>query len=107
MRISDWSSDVCSSDLPQHCRAIERDGLSYANGGAPPGERRPTEIGLEDVDLQHVRPATEGSAQRELRHGQAVGQQQIGRAACRERVCKYVYISVVAVSLKNKTSNRH
>src|SRR3546814_16466203 len=25
---------------------------------------------------------------------------QIGRAACRERVCRYVWISVVAVSLK-------
>src|SRR3546814_14523860 len=25
---------------------------------------------------------------------------QIGRASCRERVCKYVYISVVGVSLK-------
>src|SRR3546814_13256215 len=31
-------------------------------------------------------------------------QHQIGRASCRERVCQYVYISVVAVSL-NKTSH--
>src|SRR3546814_15202094 len=30
--------------------------------------------------------------------------QQIGRASCRERVCQYVSISVVDVSLKNKTS---
>src|SRR3546814_11588567 len=28
---------------------------------------------------------------------------EIGRASCRERVCQYVYVSVVAVSL-NKTS---
>src|SRR3546814_11388502 len=27
---------------------------------------------------------------------------QIGRASCRERVCRYVYISVVAVSLQKK-----
>src|SRR3546814_16597414 len=27
---------------------------------------------------------------------------QIGRAACKERVCQYVYIWVVSVSLKNK-----
>src|SRR3546814_20455019 len=27
---------------------------------------------------------------------------QIGRASCRERVCQYVWISVVAVSLKTK-----
>src|SRR3546814_15589214 len=30
---------------------------------------------------------------------------QIGRASCRERVCQYVSISVVAVSLKKKDSN--
>src|SRR3546814_16232826 len=30
---------------------------------------------------------------------------KIGRASCRERVCKYVYISVVAVSLQKKTTN--
>src|SRR3546814_20592256 len=29
---------------------------------------------------------------------------QIGRAACRERVCPYVYISVGAVALKKKTT---
>src|SRR3546814_15799483 len=29
---------------------------------------------------------------------------QIGRASCRERVCQYAYLSVVAVSLKNKTN---
>src|SRR3546814_12747647 len=29
--------------------------------------------------------------------------QEIGRASCRERVCQYVWISVVAVSLKKKT----
>src|SRR3546814_20206591 len=26
MRISDWSSDVCSSDLPVQCQALERAG---------------------------------------------------------------------------------
>src|SRR3546814_13233166 len=32
----------------------------------------------------------------------ARGENQIGRASCRERVCQYVYISVVGVSLKKK-----
>src|SRR3546814_13772560 len=32
--------------------------------------------------------------------------QQIGRATCRARVCQYVYISVVAVSLKKKKNNK-
>src|SRR3546814_15821781 len=31
---------------------------------------------------------------------------QIGRASCRERVCQYVYISVVAVSLQKKITER-
>src|SRR3546814_20247664 len=30
------------------------------------------------------------------------GRQEIGSASCRERVCQYVYISVVAVSLTTK-----
>src|SRR3546814_14962901 len=35
-------------------------------------------------------------------------QLKIGRASCRERVCQYVQISVVAASCKNKdTTNRH
>src|SRR3546814_13977240 len=31
---------------------------------------------------------------------------EIGRAACRERVCQYVWISVVAVSFKQKTAKQ-
>src|SRR3546814_21170312 len=34
------------------------------------------------------------------------GKRQIGRASGRERVCQYVEISVVAVSLKKKSKNR-
>src|SRR3546814_17168068 len=30
---------------------------------------------------------------------------EIGRESCRDRVCQYVYISVVAVSVKNKVDN--
>src|SRR3546814_11015371 len=39
--------------------------------------------------------------------GQILGQTgQIGRASCRERVCQYVSISVVAGSLKKKEHNK-
>src|SRR3546814_18538713 len=31
---------------------------------------------------------------------------EIGRASCRERVCQYVYISVLAVSLKKTKSKK-
>src|SRR3546814_18207477 len=36
---------------------------------------------------------------------QAALRVEIGRASCRERVCQYVSISVVAVSLKKKQTN--
>src|SRR3546814_13478329 len=36
----------------------------------------------------------------------AGAQGQIGRASCRERVCQYVEISVVAVSLKKKSTQK-
>src|SRR3546814_18090277 len=36
---------------------------------------------------------------------EALAATEIGRASCRERVCEYVLISVVAVTLKKKTNN--
>src|SRR3546814_12885780 len=36
----------------------------------------------------------------------AVQAKQIGRASCRERVCKYVLLAVVAVSLKKKKKRK-
>src|SRR3546814_19047930 len=36
-----------------------------------------------------------------------IAQQAIGRASCWERVCQYVQISVVAVSLNTKTKQIH
>src|SRR3546814_20743368 len=35
---------------------------------------------------------------------QEISRDQIGRASCRERVCQYVYISVVAETIKKKTT---
>src|SRR3546814_5162279 len=60
MRISDWSSDVCSSDL-QLVREIAHQAL-------------------------HVDLAQQG---RHLAHHHRAGT-ELGRASCRERVCQYV-----------------
>src|SRR3546814_6979600 len=60
MRISDWSSDVCSSDLFQHLRLAETGG--------------------EDQVCQQI---ALGGRRRTQPH-------EIGRASCRERVCQYV-----------------
>src|SRR3546814_1851112 len=75
MRISDWISDVCSSDLPR-----------------PRGRAGP-------IPPASGSPADRTAAPRCRRARQATAQASgaIGRASCRERVCQYVYISVVAV----------
>src|SRR3546814_10611987 len=81
MRISDWSSDVCSSDLPL-LAAIKAGGvnaMAHITGG-----------GLPD-NLPRVLPEGHGAdldvAGWDLN---PVFRWQIGRASCRERVCQYV-----------------
>src|SRR3546814_15934988 len=95
MRISDWSSDVCSSDLLFFDRLDDRqiavdqeieDGVEHIIGAV--GEERGS--GLELVAKIAV------GALRSVAD-------EIGRASCRERVCQYVYISVVGGPLKTKT----
>src|SRR3546814_12247826 len=80
MRISDWSSDVCSSDL----LAVESALLAGAD--------------FEQAD----RFRRLAQAQHHPRTPPGTGGTEIGRASCRERACPYVSISVVAVSLKTK-----
>src|SRR3546814_4394330 len=86
MRISDWSSDVCSSDL----RADVERGARGERGGS-----------REKISLSGIRRRGVGSDRQgllaehdplDLRYLGA-GQrhrQEIGRASCRERVCQYV-----------------
>src|SRR3546814_1789119 len=77
MRISDWSSDVCSSDLiarlDDHGR---RDGQSLPIIGTRAQAAGAVRI-VGDVDAAREHPAAEAI-------------EQIGRASCRERVCQYV-----------------
>src|SRR3546814_8127646 len=79
MRISDWSSDVCSSDLIDHGLKLDlRDILQTA---------RPDATGVVDEDVE----AAEGGKCLFERRGTAFGRRdKIGRASCRERVCQYV-----------------
>src|SRR3546814_9556197 len=72
MRISDWSSDVCSSDLPA---------MNDAKGMI---------IAMTTVVLWLLLTfpqAPEGESQVEY---SVAGRIEIGRASCRERVCQYV-----------------
>src|SRR3546814_16259928 len=85
MRISDWSSDVCSSDL-----LGKRLGEHIVHFAESLAERT---RGIADLG-NGIAAILEAAAGRE-----------IGRASCRERVSQYVEIPVVGVSLKNKKNN--
>src|SRR3546814_17475347 len=98
MRISDWSSDGCSSDLDRHF-AVDR-GVALRDDLDTLKIAEVAECGLrvkDDLWIVDVAWLDRHVAAQEL------VLEQIGRAACRDRVCRYVWISVVAVSVKKIT----
>src|SRR3546814_15850058 len=99
MRISDWSSDVCSSDLADPDQDERRTLHHELAPAVEVGERRDEEMVERAAGI-----VAHGEEKQEAgQHGERDRQQRrrkIGRASCRERVCQYVSISVVAVSLK-------
>src|SRR3546814_6599770 len=78
MRISDWSSDVCSSDLPGSASSLGACCVARPRGHqfAPALEKVCPSIGCLDSIDEFVR--------------ERLIDDQIGRASCRERVCQYV-----------------
>src|SRR3546814_21038933 len=106
MRISDWSSDVCSSDL----FAVRRMPEDIRPEGLPAAPD-PSDCGAECDRKDHCatrQTKKDGTVSGALFDNWRSGRDsnprppEIGRAARRERVCPYVYIYVVAVSYKQK-----
>src|SRR3546814_13736769 len=118
MRISDWSSDVCSSDLPG--QVMERSpwmlgsspSMTIARMMESPTAAAPFPLcsphhqcspctaqqGALLYDLTGP-PVLGAGSLRILRPGtRAADRTQTGRASCRKRVVKYVSFSVVTVS---------
>src|SRR3546814_19273265 len=96
MRISDWSSDVCSSDLEAPHRAV-----GFGTGGSPTmrddaGRADPRRPGTDQVDMNR------SAAVRSAQHVHV----EIGKERCRGRVGLDVTISGVDGSLKQKKNNR-
>src|SRR3546814_19516380 len=112
MRISDWSSDVCSSDLVLEQSPDTPDGFSAVllqqvdGNGVPVGEKvlaiRGTD-GRQFKILISVEPQPAVSCHATaIVHGRPTTSQEIGRASCRESGGQYVRIQVVDVYLKKK-----
>src|SRR3546814_17360503 len=104
MRISDWSSDVCSSDLVFTTRPDTLWGVTFFVFAVEhPLVTKLAEAGGTAADVKAMADALQATplTNREQAESRA-GVPPIGRASCRERVCPYVSISVVAVSLKKK-----
>src|SRR3546814_15947315 len=76
MRISDWSSDVCSSDLDVACQQTE--------ARIDIGDEGLREL-VDDVEVVHDGVPSD-PVLLARRVGAAVA--EIGRASCRERVCQ-------------------
>src|SRR3546814_1536632 len=77
MRISDWSSDVCSSDLLQPdiaAAAIDQGACLTQLGERAGNELLAAKTGID----------------RHQQHQIDLVEHEIGRASCRERVCQYV-----------------
>src|SRR3546814_12064290 len=111
MRISDWSSDVCSSDLrrpdfkdrgPAGREQARQVGNDAAIGVEPVGAGKKRRRGLMVGDIGHQRLA--GGDIGRIAAAEVKGRVAIGRASSRERGWYYAYISVVPVNLNKKVS---
>src|SRR3546814_14875328 len=138
MRISDCSSDVCSSDLKNAIIPVDaaiqanlKETVTRVLASLTPREERVlrtrfgigmnTDHTLEEVGQQFsvtrerihqieakaLRKLKHPSRSRKLRSFLDTYPNQIGRASCWERVCQYVSISVVSVSLKKKKTQQN
>src|SRR3546814_7427057 len=90
LRISDWSSDVCSSDLPErNARALRQ---AVAERGQEALVHRRLDIAAPGTHLpvaDEPLPLLGGIQQLVVAVGQLHRPQEIGRASWRERVCTY------------------
>src|SRR3546814_17912346 len=113
MRISDWSSDVCSSDLAHGLGSLDDMAVNLVHGCLYVARYK---RGGDDAQRDDGGKQPAGISQKDVRQGDGCGQDDdgwwgsqavycqpqgsgsIGRASCRERECQYGSILGVAVS---------
>src|SRR3546814_13185298 len=109
MRISDWSSDVCSSDLVMTASFMSPGPFRVVIERMPLASL-PVYLDVNCVAQRIVRRLANdfGNGGVRMNSGRHFLDPCIqepgtsGRASCRETVCQYVYISGVGASLKKK-----
>src|SRR3546814_18100656 len=105
MRISDWSSDVCSSDLSAVSKVVSapanagpanqrqanrrRAMATIARSVRPLFFRTDCMLGSLHMETRRIRAQVKGWSDA-LRGCNGRPAEEIGRASCRERVCQYV-----------------
>src|SRR3546814_11389907 len=107
MRISDWSSDVCSSDLSAVWRKrMDQDPVLWGaeSGGSAQSvlTSRICSTLLQLASRKRSLPNTSASALARETATLMRLSEKIGRESCRERVCQSVSVSVWAGTLKKK-----
>src|SRR3546814_21184590 len=102
MRISDWSSDVCSSDL-SFGLSVYANTLGFSGAGWSGSHSiSAAAIAGKDTGMERVWDYEAKTHFDALPDPAQIGRKEIGSATCRERVCQSVSFVVVAVSLKKK-----
>src|SRR3546814_17711092 len=107
MRISDWSSDVCSSDLLLSGLIVTLPLAPWVTAATvsapPPGLLSLPRTSMTSA-LSSVPVAVSFCASGDAPPAPPA---KLGSASCGERVCQYVEISVVAVALTKKKHKQH
>src|SRR3546814_19427767 len=108
MRMSDWSSAVCSSDLLVPAGKVVASDRTIGlilhprtpDDEISPPLRRFVQTFVEKSLTQHDRRAVRGRLEKSFQVA------TIGRASCRERLCQYVSLTGVGVKLKKTPTHK-
>src|SRR3546814_12546862 len=108
MRISDWSSDVCSSDL-HGMNASTFTARVIASTGADVAAALSGAVGAMSGPLHGGAPSRVLGMIEEIERTGDADAYEIGRASCRERVCQRVDLGgrrFIKKKNKQKTTNK-
>src|SRR3546814_18424076 len=114
MRMSDWSSDVCSSDLKRRgmtrVKELLREGINVAFGHDcvmdpwyPLGSHDMLEVAHMGLHVAQMTGVDEPQACFAAVTGDG-SRVPLGRASCRARLCYYLYILVFVCPFKTTTT---